>query len=134
MGLLGGKNSPQTSQATTSTSSNTQVSPTVTQGANSASTVGPIFTGDLSGVSNLDISTTDEGAVQGGLALAAQALDAAGSVNTASLQLANQAQDANGALAETVAQGQQNTSLKYLLYGAVAIAGIVASIYIFKKR
>lgn len=133
MGLLGGKNSPQTSQATSTTTTNTEIAPTITAGSGSSVTQGPTLS-DVSNTGGITFNTTDEGAVQGGLALASQALDSASSNDTALLQSANQVEDASNSLATTVAQGQQNTSLKYLLYAAVAVVGLVGAVYIFKKR
>lgn len=134
MGFLGGdKNSPKTSQASESTTKNTSIQPTVTSGANSATSVGPVIS-DVTNTGSIDISTTDQGAVAAGLALGLKALDTTNSAATSAIEASNQASDAAINVAQGVAQGQQNTSLKYIIYGVVAIAAIAGFAYAFKKR
>lgn len=140
MALLGGdKNSPKTSQQSASTTKNTSIQPTITAGANSATSVGPVLS-DVTNTGKISISTTDQGAVAAGLTLGLKALDATQSAtksaidaSTTALEAGNQAQDAAINVAQGVANGQQNTSLKYILYGVVAIAAIAGFAYVYRK-
>jgi hypothetical protein len=147
MALLGGdKNSPKTTSQSASSTKNTQISPTVTAGANS-NIGGPVTLSDLSGVTApITISTTDQGAVNAGLQTALAALDSNNStVQSALSQVGGTAQEAitsasnvNSDLASLSGQaiaGQQNTSLKYLIWGvAVLVAGAVAYAYFSKSK
>jgi len=132
MALFGDKNSPKTQQTSSSTTKNTQIGGPVSAGANS--TIGGAVTvSDLTGVSNLSISTTDQGAVNAGLQVALKALDTASSDAKTAAQTQQGAIDAATSVATTAAQGQQNTSLKYILYGVVGL-GIVAVAYAYFSK
>jgi hypothetical protein len=133
MGLAGDKNSPKTSQTSTSTTTNTQIQPQVSAGAGSGVSVGPTLS-EVANTGKIDITTTDQGAVQAGLAVALKALDTAGSSTTSAIQAGNQAQDAAINVAQGVAQGQSNQIIQYVLYAAVGIAAIYAAIKIFGKK
>lgn len=129
-----GKNSPETSSTAKSTTKNTQISPTVTAGANS-NVGGPVVLSDLSNVgAPISISTTDQGAVNAGLQLGLKALDTVNSENTiAAAEASNQNSDL-ASLAQTVAQGQDNTSLRYIIIGiGVLVAGWAAVAYFSRK-
>lgn len=139
MALLGGdKNSPKTTQQSSSTTKNTQIGGPTTAGA--GSTIGGAVTlSDLTGVQDLNISTTDQGAVNAGLQTALKALDTVSSISAGS-QATTQA-TAQGAIdsavgvATTVAQGQQNTSLRYIIYGVIGLGCVaVAYAYFSHKR
>ncbi len=122
MALGGNKNSPETATTTASTTKNTQIGGAVTAGANSQ-IGGAVTLSDITGVAGpIRISTTDQGAVNAGLQLGLRALDTSNLENMTALQTASGAVDSAVGVATTVAQGQQNTSLKYILYGVVALA------------
>jgi len=130
----GDKNSPKTQQQSSSTTKNTQIGGPTTTGANST-VGGSVVLSDLTGVNDLNISTTDQGAVSAGLQVALKALDTAQSNAVTSQQTAQGAIDSAVGVATTVAQGQQNTSLRYIIYGVVglALAG-VAYAYFSHRR
>jgi hypothetical protein len=121
MGLGGDKNSPKTTQQSSSTTKNTQIGGPTTAGANST-VGGSVVLSDLTGVDHLNISTTDQGAVAAGLQVALKALDTAQSNAVTSQQTAQGAIDSAVGVATTVAQGQQNTSLRYIIYGVIGLA------------
>lgn len=135
MGFLSGgdKNSPKTSQTSASTTQNTNIQPNVTTGAGSGVSVGPTLS-EVSNTGKIDISTTDQGAIQAGLAIAMRALDTANSSTVSAIEAGNQAQDAAINVAQGVAQGQSNQVIQYVLYAAVGIAAIYAAIKIFGKK
>lgn len=134
MGLFGDKNSPKTEDQSASTTKNTQIGGPKTVGANST-VGGDVVLSDLTGVNNLDISTTDQGAVNAGLQVALRALDTVSSNAQTSANTAAGAIDAATNVAATAAQGQQNTSLKYIIYGVVALGAVaVAYAYFSRKR
>jgi len=130
MAFGGDKNSPRTSNAQSST--------TVTKTDNRAITGGSGSIGgniDVSGISGTNakvtITQTDEGAVSAGLQLGLKALDAntAGeeSVLSAVTQTTHDAIKQAVGVAESVAQGQQNTTFKYvaiIIIGVAAVAGL----------
>jgi len=132
MALVPDKNSPKTTQQSSSTTKNTQIGGPVSAGANS--TIGCAVTlSDLTGVNDLSISTTDQGAVNAGLQVALRALDTASSDAKTAAQTQQGAIDAATSVATTAAQGQQNTSLKYIIYGVVGL-GIVAVAYAYFSK
>jgi len=137
MGLLGGdKNSPKTSSA--------QSSSTVTKTDNRAITGGTGSIGgniDLSGVSDnarVTITQTDQGAISAGLQLGLKALDtnAEGeqSVLSAVTQTTHDAIQQAVGVAESVAQGQQNTTFKYVAIMVIGVAAFAALAYYASKR
>lgn len=137
MALLGGdKNSPKTSSA--------QSSSTVTKTDNRAITGGTGSIGgniDLSGVSDnarVNITQTDEGAISAGLQLGLKALDAnqAGeeSVLSAVTQTTHDAIQQAVGVAESVAQGQQNTTFKYVTIMVIAVAAVAGLAYYASNR
>lgn len=136
-----GKNSPETSSASSSETKNTQISPTVTAGANS-NVGGPVVLSDLSGVTApIDISTTDQGAVNAGLQIALAGLDTANTslddITSVSKTSATEAGNENSdlaSLAQTVAQGQDNASLKYLIIGVGILAAAAVAYAYFSKK
>lgn len=132
MALGGDKNSPKTTQQSTSTTKNTQIGGPVTAGANST-VGGSVVLSDLTGVDHLNISTTDQGAVNAGLQIALKALDASNSELQTVQGTANSAIDAATSVATTAAQGQQNTSLRYIIIGVVAL-GAVAALYAYYRH
>lgn len=122
MSLFGGdKNSPKTSQASSSVTKNTSIQPTVS-GNSAPVTVGPTLS-DVTNTGKIDITTTDQGAITAGLQIASKALDTVNSETQASNNLASQS-----------AQGQTNTGLQYILWGAVGIAAIIGAVLIFRKK
>jgi hypothetical protein len=125
----GDKNSPKTTQQSSSTTKNTQIGGPVTAGANST-VGGSVVLSDLTNVKGLDITTTDQGAVNAGLQIALKALDSTNSELQTVQGTANSAIDAATSVATTAAQGQQNTSLRYIIYGVVAL-GAVAAFYAY---
>ena len=126
MGLFGDKNSPKTAETSSSTTKNTQIGGPVTAGANS--TIGGAVTlSDLTGVNDLNIATTDQGAVNAGLQIALAALDSANSNAKTAAGTEQGAIDAATNVATTAAQGQQNTSLRYIIIGVVAVAAVLAA-------
>lgn len=132
MGVFGDKNSPKTAQTSSSTTKNTQIGGPVSAGANS--TIGGAVTlSDLTGVNDLSISTTDQGAVNAGLQVALRALDTVSSDSKTAAQTQQGAIDAATSVATTAAQGQQNTSLKYIIYGVVGL-GVVAVAYAYFSK
>jgi hypothetical protein len=137
MALLGGdKNSPKTSSQ--------QSSSTVTKTDNRAITGGSGSIGgniDLSGISdnaNVNITQTDQGAVSAGLQLGLAALDNSAqgeqSVISAVTQSTHDAIQQAVGVAETVAQGQQNTTFKYVTVILVGIAAVAGLAYYASKR
>jgi hypothetical protein len=134
MALLGGdKNSPKTTQQSSSTTKNTQIGGPTTAGANS--TIGGAVTlSDLTGVNDLNISTTDQGAVNAGLQVALHALDTVQSDSLTSQQTAQGAIDSAVGVATTVAQGQQNTSLRYIIYGVIGLGCVAVAYAYFSHR
>lgn len=133
MARLGGdKNSPKTTQQSSSTTKNTQIGGPVTAGANST-VGGSVVLSDLSGVNGLNITTTDQGAVNAGLQVALRALDSADSNAKTLAGTSAGAIDAATNVALTAAQGQQNTSLRYIIYGVIGL-GIVAVAYAYFSR
>jgi len=120
MALGGDKNSPKTTQQSSSTTKNTQIGGPTTAGANST-VGGSVVLSDLTGVDHLNISTTDQGAVSAGLQVALKALDSAQSTTLADSKIA--AQTAQGAIdsavgvATTVAQGSDTISLSLAVGG-----------------
>jgi len=134
MGVLGGdKNSPKTTQQSSSTTKNTQIGGPVTTGADST-VGGSVVLSDLSGVNDLKISTTDQGAVNAGLQIALRALDSSNAELQTVQGTANSAIDAATSVATTAAQGQQNTSLRYIMYGLVGLGAVVAAYAYFSHR
>lgn len=133
MGLFGDKNSPKTAQTSSSTTKNTQIGGPTTAGANST-VGGSVVLSDLTGVDHLSISTTDQGAVSAGLQVALHALDTANSQAKISAQTASGAIDSAVGVATTVAQGQQNTSLKYIITGIVLLGGAGVAYAYFSHR
>jgi hypothetical protein len=134
MGFLGGdKNSPKTQQTSSSTTKNTQIGGPKSAGANST-VGGDVVLSDLSGVSDLNISTTDQGAVNAGLQVALRALDTVSSDAKTAAQTQQGAIDAATSVATTAAQGQQNTSLKYIITGVVLVAAVAAFAYYAKRK
>jgi len=132
--LGGDKNSPKTTSNPTSTTKNTQIGGPVTTGANST-VGGSVVLSDLTGVNDLNISTTDQGAVNAGLQVALRALDTVASNAQISASTQAGAIDAATSVATTAAQGQQNTSLKYIITGVVLLgAAAVAYAYFKGKR
>jgi len=134
MALGGDKNSPKTTQQSSSTTKNTQIGGPTTAGANST-VGGSVVLSDLTGVDHLNISTTDQGAVSAGLQVALKALDTAQSNAVTSQQTAQGAIDSAVGVATTVAQGQQNTSLRYIIYGVVglALAGVLYAYFSHRR-
>jgi len=129
MAFLGGdKNSPKTTQQSSSTTKNTQIGGSKSAGANST-VGGDVTLSDLSGVSDLNISTTDQGAVAAGLQVALRALDTVSSDSKIAAQTQQGAIDAATSVATTAAQGQQNTSLRYILIAVGFIAAVAAYAY-----
>lgn len=124
----GDKNSPKTTQQSSSTTKNTQIGGPKSAGANSIQG-GDVTLSDLTGVSNLNISTTDQGAVAAGLQVALKALDTASSDAKTAAQTQQGAIDAATSVATTAAQGQQNTSLKYIITGVVLLGAVAAFAY-----
>ena len=116
MGIGGDKNSPKTQQTSTSVTKNTSIQPTVS-GNSGAVSVGPTLS-DVTNTGKIDISTTDQGAIQAGLQIASKALDTVNSETSASNALASQA-----------TAGQSNTSLKYILWAGVGIAIVVGLVF-----
>ena len=134
MGIFGDKNSPKTSAETSSQTKNTQVQPQTTTGANST-VGGATILSDVSGVSGkIDISTTDQGAVNAGLQTALKALDVTASNAKLGAQTAQGAIDSAVGVATTVAQGQQNTSLKYIVIGVVGLGVVFAAYAYFRSK
>lgn len=129
MGMFGDKNSPKTQQTSSSTTKNTQIGGPKTVGANST-VGGDVTLSDLTGVNDLSISTTDQGAVNAGLQVALKALDTVSSNAQTSAATAAGAIDAATNVATTATQGQQNTSLRYIIYGVVGL-GVVAVAYAY---
>lgn len=129
MGGFGDKNSPKTQQTSSSTTKNTQIGGPKTVGANST-VGGDVTLSDLTGVNDLSISTTDQGAVNAGLQVALKALDTVSSNAQTSAATAAGAIDAATNVATTATQGQQNTSLRYIIYGVVGL-GVVAVAYAY---
>jgi len=133
MALFGDKNSPKTAQTSSSTTKNTQIGGPVSAGANS--TIGGAVTlSDLTGVNDLSISTTDQGAVNAGLQVALRALDTVSSDAKTAAQTQQGAIDAATSVATTAAQGQQNTSLKYIITGVVLVAAVAAWAFYAKRK
>jgi len=133
MALFGDKNSPKTTQQSSSTTKNTQIGGPVSAGANS--TIGGSVTlSDLTGVNDLSITTTDQGAVNAGLQVALRALDTVSSDAKTAAQTQQGAIDAATSVATTAAQGQQNTSLKYIITGVVLVATVAAFAYAKKRH
>lgn len=136
MGWLN-KQSPTNSATTASTTKNTQQGGSVTGGAGNTS-VGPNLS-DITGVGrDINVSTTDQGAVAAGLALAIHALDA-NATNTSQVTAAEAAtaKDAIGqavGVASSVAQGQQNTTFKYVTVIILGIAVVAGAVFIYRKR
>jgi hypothetical protein len=156
MGLLGGdKNSPKTQQTSSSTTKNTQIGGPVSAGANST-VGGSVVLSDLTGVDHLNISTTDQGAVNAGLSVALKSLDTASSENkslisattslnqsfldavsgasTRNTDVAQSALQSAIGIASDVSNGQQNTSLRYILYGIVALGAVAAAYAYFSSK
>lgn len=127
------KNSPKTTQQSSSTTKNTQIGGPTTAGANST-VGGSVVLSDLTGVQGLNISTTDQGAVSAGLQVALKALDTAQSNAVTSQQTAQGAIDSAVGVATTVAQGQQNTSLRYIIYGVIGLGAVAAAYAYFSHR
>lgn len=122
--FLGGgdKNSPKTSSASTSVTKTTQIGGAVTN-SGAGSIGGAVTLSDLTGVTGpINISTTDQGAVSAGLQVALAGLDAANQEHQLAAATETNAVDTAGTVAQTAAQGQQNTSLKYIIYGVAAVA------------
>lgn len=133
MALFGDKNSPKTQQTQQSSTKNTQINPSVTAGANS-NVGGAVVLSDLSGVSDLSISTTDQGAVNAGLKTALAALDTVNSNSEAALTTAGNVNSDLAGITSTAIQGQQNTSLKYLIIGVGILAAAAVAYAYFTKR
>ena len=115
------KNSPTTTQQSEST--------TVTKTDNRVAGANSIQGGntDISGVSgNVRVTTTDQGAVAAGLQVALAALDSNNSLSQTAIsstaQTANQETQAAIDVASSVAQGQQNITIKYVMIGVVVVA------------
>jgi hypothetical protein len=133
MALFGDKNSPKTQQQSESTTKNTQIGGPKSAGANST-LGGDVTLSDLTGVNDLSISTTDQGAVNAGLQVALRALDTVSSDSKTAAQTQQGAIDAATSVATTAAQGQQNTSLKYIITGVVLVAAVAALAYAKKRH
>jgi len=124
------KNSPKTSNASSST--------TVTKTDNKVVTGGAGFTAvggntDLSNIQtgpggSVNVTTTDQGAIAAGLRVALAGIDSANSsAQTAIQSTAATASDLTSqaiGVAQSVAQGQQNTTIKYIVYAVVAVAAV----------
>ena len=115
------KNSPTTTQQSEST--------TVTKTDNRVAGANSIQGGntDISGVSgNVRVTTTDQGAVAAGLQVALAALDSNNSLSQTAIsstaQTANSETQAAIDVASSVAQGQQNITIKYVMIGVVVVA------------
>ena len=137
MALLGGdKNSPKTQSS--------QSSATITKTDNRAITGGTGSIGgniDLSGVSDnakVNITQTDQGAISAGLQLGLKALDinAQGeqSVLSAVTQTAHDAVQQAVGVAQSVAQGQQNTTFRYVTIMIVGVAAVAGLAYYASRR
>lgn len=134
MSLFGGdKNSPKQQQTSTSTTKNTNIQPTVSTGSNSPVSVGPTLS-DVTNTGKIDISTTDQGAIAAGLQIASKALDNSNAEIQSLTNSANSAVSGAQSIASQAAAGQSNTSLKYLIIGGVALAAVIAAIYIYGKK
>lgn len=134
------KNSPKTSNASSST--------TVTKTDNKVVTGGSGFTAvggntDLSGITtgaggSVNVTTTDQGAIAAGLQVALAGIDSANqSAQSAIQSTSSTASDITQKaidVAQSVAQGQQNTTIKYVVYLGMAVAAAVAIYAIYKKR
>ncbi len=129
----GDKNSPKSQQS----------SETVTKTDNRAITGGTGSIGgnvDLSGVSNsnISVSQTDEGAISAGLQLGMKALDTNAQGEESALNaITSTTHDAISqavGVAETVAQGQQNATFKYVTIIILGVAAAAALAYSASKR
>lgn len=139
MGLLGDKNSPKTSNASSSTSIVKTDNRVVNGGSGSTSVGGNT---DLSNIStgfggSVNVTTTDQGAIAAGLQVALAGIDSANqSAQSAISSTAATASDLTSqavGVAQSVAQGQQNTTIKYVMYIFLGIAAAVA-IYAMNKK
>jgi hypothetical protein len=139
MAIGGDKNSPKTSTASTTTA--------ITKTDNKVVTGGSGFTAvggntDLSNIStglggSVNVTTTDQGAIAAGLQVALAGIDSANQSSQSAIQSTNSTaagitSQAIG-VAESVAQGQQNTTIKYVVYLGIAVAAAVA-IYAMSKK
>lgn len=141
MGSLGGdKNSPRTSNASSSTTVTKTDNKVVTGGAGFTSVGGNT---DLSGISaatggQVNVVTTDQGAIAAGLRVALAGIDSANQSAQSAISSTNAtASDITGqaiGVAQSVAQGQQNTTIKYVAWVFVAIAAAVALYAINRGR
>jgi hypothetical protein len=134
MSLFGGdKNSPKTSASTASTTTNKQNQSNITTGANSA--VSNTALSDLTLTnSKINVTSTDQGAIAAGLQIALRSLDNANSELKTVAGTSQSAIDAATSVATTAAQGQQNTSLKYIITGVVAVGALVVAYAYFSRR
>lgn len=134
------KNSPKTSNSSSST--------TITKTDNKVVTGGSGFTAvggntDLSGITtgaggSVNVTTTDQGAIAAGLQVALAGIDSANqSAQSAIASTNSTASDLTSkaiGVAESVAQGQQNTTIKYVMYIFLGIAAAVAIYAIYRKK
>lgn len=147
MTFLGGdKNSPKTSNASTSSSVVKTDNRVVNGGAGFTAVGGNTDVSGIttSGMSHVNVTTTDQGAIAAGLKVALAGIDSANQSSQSSIAAARDAQKTNASLAsdltgqaigvaQSVAQGQQNTTIKYVAWVFVAIAAAVALYAISKK-
>lgn len=146
------KNSPKTSNASTSTTITKTDNRVVSGAAGGSTSVGGNT--DLSNIStgfggSVNVTTTDQGAIAAGLQTALAGIDAANTTSQTAIQAAydssnkSQATNANLAsdltsqavgVAQSVAQGQQNTTIKYVMYIFLGIAAAVAIYAISTKK
>ena len=153
MGFLGGdKNSPKTTASTSSSTTNKQNQSNITTGSNSAVSSTALSDLALSGNSKIDVTSTDQGAVNAGLQIALKGLDTSNaefSSNSKDFQSVvsaltgglktlqgteQSAIDSATSVATTAAQGQQNTSLKYIITGVVAVGALVVAYAYFSHK
>lgn len=134
------KNSPKTTNAPTTTSI-VKTDNKVVNGGSGFTAVGGNT--DLSNIStglggSVNVTTTDQGAIAAGLRVALAGIDSANSSAQSAIQSTNST--ASGitsqaiGVAESVAQGQQNTTIKYVMYIFLGIAAAVAIYAISKKK
>lgn len=131
------KNSPKTSNASTSTTITKTDNRVVNSSGQGFTSVGgntDVSGITTSGLSHVNVTTTDQGAISAGLKLGLAGIDAANtSAQTVAQSASNQTAQAVG-VAESVAQGQQNTTIKYVMYIFLGIAAAVAIYAIATKK
>jgi hypothetical protein len=134
------KNSPKTSNSSSSTSI-VKTDNRVVNGGVGVTAVGGNT--DLSNIStgfggSVNVTTTDQGAIAAGLKVALAGIDSANQSAQSAIQSTNSTAQGITAqaigVAESVAQGQQNTTIKYVMYIFLGIAAAVAIYAISKKK